>query len=258
MLLLVGGLGVLGRSGGHCYALGSMSRTVALPNTLSRPWNEFDAYLFDIDGTLIRSEDAVHYFAFCDALTKVAGRPTNLDDVFVHGNTDPGILRDAFKRAGVDGSQWRPRLQEIRERMCAQVRTNRGDLRITVLPGVRAVLETLHANGKPMGVATGNFAGIGQTKLEHCGLWKFFAFGGFSDTSEYRRDMFKLALEQARGIAGADAAVCVFGDTAADIEAAHHNGLEVIVAATGIYSVDELAAAKPERLVLSLEELLAC
>jgi phosphoglycolate phosphatase len=234
-----------------------MNQTVSLPNTLSRPWNEFDAYLFDIDGTLIRSEDAVHYFAFCDALSEVAGKPTNLDGVFVHGNTDPGILREAFQRAGVDEAIWRPRLPEICKRMCAQVQANRHDLRITVLPGVRTVLETLHAAGKPMGVATGNLTGIGQTKLEHAGLWKFFSFGGFSDTAEYRRDTFKLALDQARAAAGPEAAVCVFGDTPADIEAAHHNGLEVIVAATGIYSAEQLAAEEPERLVLSLEELLA-
>jgi phosphoglycolate phosphatase len=55
-----------------------------------RAWDEFDAYLFDIDGTLINCRDAVHYFAFCESLTRIAGRPMNLDGVVAHGNTDAG------------------------------------------------------------------------------------------------------------------------------------------------------------------------
>ena len=73
-----------------------------------RAWDEFDAYLFDIDGTLINCRDAVHYFAFCEALTRIAGRPTNLDGVVAHGNTDVGILRDALHLAKVPDEAWRP------------------------------------------------------------------------------------------------------------------------------------------------------
>ncbi len=34
----------------------------------ARRWDAYDAYLFDIDGTLMNCTDAVHYFAFCEAL----------------------------------------------------------------------------------------------------------------------------------------------------------------------------------------------
>ena len=59
------------------------------------------ALFLDIDGTLLNCMDAVHYFAFCDALSEVAGRALNLDGVVTHGNTDEGILRDAFAVGGV-------------------------------------------------------------------------------------------------------------------------------------------------------------
>ena len=36
--------------------------------TLPRAWDDFDAYLFDVDGTLLNCRDAVHYFAFCDGV----------------------------------------------------------------------------------------------------------------------------------------------------------------------------------------------
>ena len=44
-------------------------------------WDGYDAYLFDIDGTLLHCRDAVHYFAFCNALERVAGRRMTLEGV---------------------------------------------------------------------------------------------------------------------------------------------------------------------------------
>jgi phosphoglycolate phosphatase len=38
-------------------------------------WDAQDAYLFDIDGTLLRSTDRVHYQAFFDAVTHALGEP---------------------------------------------------------------------------------------------------------------------------------------------------------------------------------------
>ena len=52
--------------------------------------------------------------------------------------------------------------------MCEQVTRNRADLRIDVLPGVPELLQHLRAQGKILGVATGNLAEIGRTKLAHC------------------------------------------------------------------------------------------
>src|SRR3569833_3211001 len=95
---------------------------------LSRPWDAFDAYLFDIDGTLIECTDAVHYFAFCDALSAVAGRSINLDGVVAHGNTDVGILRDALTIAGVPESARRLQIPEMCRSMCAQVERNKQQL----------------------------------------------------------------------------------------------------------------------------------
>ena len=62
-----------------------------------RAWDEYDVYLFDIDGTLLECRDAVHYFAFCAVLDSLAGRPLTLEGVTAHGNTDIGILRDALQ-----------------------------------------------------------------------------------------------------------------------------------------------------------------
>ena len=224
--------------------------------TLSRPWDGYDAYLFDIDGTLISSADAVHYFAFCEALTMLAGRPLNLDGVVAHGNTDVGILRDALQLAGVPEAVWRPRREEACAAMRRFVAERRQDLRVTLLPGVVRVLEHLQRRGAVLGVATGNLQCIGELKLDAAGLRKIFTSGSYSDADESRAEVFARALEAIRSVAGEDAAVCVIGDTPEDVRSARRIGTEVVAVATGIYSVAELAREGPDLCCASLEELL--
>ncbi len=216
----------------------------------------YDVFLFDIDGTLLHCSDAVHYFAFCEALSGVAGRPVNLDGVVAHGNVDVGILRDAFALAGVAEAVWRPQLPALRAGMCRFVEAHVDEFRIEVLPGVAQALGLLRAQRKLLGVATGNLAGIGQAKLRRAGLLGYFNFGGYSDTCEFRRDVFGQAVMQARNLSGPAARICVVGDTPEDVRAAQANGLDVIAVATGIYPFDVLAEEHPTLCVTSLAALL--
>jgi phosphoglycolate phosphatase len=232
-------------------------KTIISEEISPRAWDTYDAYLFDIDGTLLHCTDAVHYFAFCEALESLSGRPLNLDGVTAHGNTDTGILRDALALANVPDAQWRPRIGETQAAMCRFVEERKKDMCVSVLPGVIAVLDHLRSRGAVLGVATGNLCGIGELKLTHCGLLERFDFGGYSDAYEFRHDVFKGALEKARTRAGAEASVCVLGDTPEDIRAARVNCLDVIAVATGIFSFEELTAEKPDWCLRSLEELLA-
>lgn len=222
---------------------------------LAREWDEFDAYLFDVDGTLIHCDDAVHYFAFCDALSAVAGRPVNLDGVTAHGNTDTGILRDAFARAGVPESAWRTRLPEIRDRMCAFVESRSHELCVNTLPMVKDVLTHLRGKGAIVGVATGNLERIGKQKLQAAGLLPLFHFAAWSDGLEQRADVFARAVTIAKQNAGPTAHILVVGDTPSDIRAAHHNNLPVLAVATGIYTFSQLQAELPDLCVHCFEEL---
>lgn len=220
-----------------------------------RPWDSFNAYLFDIDGTLLNCRDAVHYFAFCEALTFIAGRALTLEGVTTHGNTDVGILRDAWQRAGVPEDAWRPKLSDILQHMCASVAAHENELCVEVMPQVRETLLTLRNRGAVLGVATGNIEKIGMAKLHRAGLLEFFSFAGWSDAFEWRADVYREAVRRARALAGESAAICAVGDTPADIRAARENDLPVIAVATGIHSYDELAAEGPDWCVRTLREL---
>jgi phosphoglycolate phosphatase len=224
---------------------------------LPRPWDEFDVYLFDIDGTLINCQDAVHYFAFCSALKFLAGRELNLDGVVAHGNTDIGILRDALNLAGVSESQWRPQLKYACNTMCSFVDQNRANVCAQALPGVLNVLAHLRHRGAIIGVATGNLARIGAIKLERAGILDQFDFCAFSDGLEQRSEVYQRGVEQAHHLAGASSTICAIGDTPADIQAARNRSLSIIAVATGIHSLAELSASQPDLCLSSLEEL-AC
>jgi phosphoglycolate phosphatase len=219
-------------------------------------WDGHSAYLFDIDGTLLRSQDRIHYTSFFSSVKSVMGRELSLDEVIVHGNTDPGILRDAFRAARLTDADWQPLLEDILAAMRADVLQQRERMRIKVMPAVPETLAHLKSLGAALGVATGNLEAIGWQKIEVAGLRDWFTFGGFSDRFAVRADMIGHAAEIARAISGADASVCVVGDTPSDVSAAKANGLPVIAVATGRYSFDELLACGPDACVTTLEALL--
>lgn len=220
-------------------------------------WDQQKAYLFDIDGTLLRSRDRIHYESFFDAVRDVMGRELVLDGVTLSGNTDPGILYDAFRLAELDPEHWQPRLEDILEHMRTTVAAQRERMNLVKMPGVDEMLAYLHSRGAALGVGTGNLESIGWLKLEVLGVRHWFSFGGFSDQFALRADMIADAIRQARAIAGPDASVCVVGDTPADIAAAKANELPTIAVATGHYSFDDLMEHKPEVCVSNMAALLA-
>ena len=73
-------------------------------------WSEADAYFFDIDGTLLKSRDRVHYLALNIAMQTVYGMDTTIDGVPYHGMTDLGILRAALERVGISGDEFASKL----------------------------------------------------------------------------------------------------------------------------------------------------
>ncbi len=220
-------------------------------------WDSQDAYLFDIDGTLLHSRDRVHFDSFFSSVHRVTGFEVTLAGIVLHGNTDTAILREACLQAGVPADVLEERLDAILAAMCHSVAERRHELDPVVMPGVKEVLQHLAHRGALLGVASGNLETIGWIKIEQAGLREWFRFGGFSDYFPVRSEMIGHSARKARELAGRDAAVCVVGDTPRDIEAAHSNSLPVIAVATGRCSFDELLECKPEACVTSLADLLA-
>jgi phosphoglycolate phosphatase-like HAD superfamily hydrolase len=220
-------------------------------------WRSADAYLFDIDGTLLNSRDAVHYHAFLNALDSVCKVNASLDGVQVHGNTDPCILREVLRRAGLSEDLITARLPQMIERMCAEVERHRQDLAPELCPGIVDLLPSLKHQGKHLGAASGNLESIGWAKLEKAGIKAMFGFGSFSWPRETRAAIFSHGVNLARQRLGPAASVCALGDTPADIQAARAVGIPVIALATGVYSFQDLLACGPDGCLANANDLLA-
>jgi phosphoglycolate phosphatase-like HAD superfamily hydrolase len=220
-------------------------------------WDGQDAYLFDIDGTLLRSRDRVHIDSFATTLKKVMGFEVSLEGISLAGNTDTSILREACERAGIPAEVLEPQVAAILECMCHNVAGRRHEMQPILMPGVEDTLRYLADRGATLGVATGNLEMIGWIKVERAGLREWFRFGGFSDHFPVRSELIGNAARKARELAGAEASVCVVGDTPRDIEAAHANGLPVIAVATGHFTFDDLMEHQPEACTANLADLLA-
>lgn len=215
-----------------------------------------DAYLFDIDGTLLNTRDAIHYFAFRNALKKVFGFESTIEGVPVHGNTDIGILRAVCRLQGTSDVDFEKHLPQIIEMMSAEVSARKSDVKADVCPSIRELLDELSRRGKLIGIVTGNFEVIGWTKLEATGLRQYFAFGSFSDRTEFRADIFRNGLAEVRRRLGQNARTFILGDTPSDIRAAKEAGVPIIAVATGIYAKNELEALGPDLCLSCCTELL--
>lgn len=224
-------------------------------------WDGQDAYLFDIDGTLMRSRDRVHVDSVAWSVHRVTGFEITLAGIHLQGNTDTAILREACRQAGIPADVLEEQYEAILETMRNCVADRRHELDLYLMPGVEAVLRHLAGKGKLLGIASGNLEAIGWIKLERAGLREWFRFGGFSDHLPVRAELVAQAARKACELAGAkrrhEAKVCVVGDTPRDIEAARANSISVIAVSTGRCSFEELLEYEPDACVSSLAGLLA-
>jgi phosphoglycolate phosphatase len=237
-----------------------MSSATEQPRVFLSPgfeWDAQDAYLFDIDGTLLRSLDRVHIDSFASGVRRITGFEVSLSGIQLAGSTDTAIVRDACHLAGVPNTIVEENLDAILQAICSGVAERRNEIRLVCMPGAEDTLRHLAANGKLLGVATGNLEIIGWIKVETAGLREWFRFGGFSDRYPDRSELIAQAAEKARELAGSHARICVVGDTPRDISAARANALPVIAVATGHYTFDQLMADRPDACVTSLADLLA-
>ena len=220
-------------------------------------WSAADAFLFDIDGTLLNSRDGVHYWAFHNAMRRYFSVSSKIDGVPVHGNTDIGIIRAVLAREGVPEQEVAAQLPLIVEHMCAEVEEKKSGLSPELCPSVMDLVLSLRGGGKLLGVVSGNLERIGWLKLEAAKLRPYFAFGCFSDQHEKREDIFRAGIAETRRRLGPEAIIHIVGDTPSDIAAARQVGVPIIALATGIFPRDELLRHGPDVCVTCCSDLLA-
>jgi phosphoglycolate phosphatase len=232
-----------------------MSRNAPI-NPVEFRWKESDAYLFDIDGTLLLSPDRTHRYALHRAMLDVFGVETTIDGIAYHGKTDPGILRAALERMGIPAATIDAKMNDALEVVRRDASEKADRIKPNVLPGIRDLLEFLRNQGKLLGVTSGNLEVVGWLKIEAAGLREYFKFGCFADDCELREHIFRKGLAEVRKRLGAGACVCFVGDTPDDVRAAQNAGGRIIAVGTGIFKREDLLSHGPDASVETCRDLL--
>jgi phosphoglycolate phosphatase-like HAD superfamily hydrolase len=206
---------------------------------------------WDIDGTLLTTGKA-GVPAWEAAVREVTGREFQLSSIRVPGLTDFQIAVQTFQMLELEPEESliRRMVRRYEELLPSTLPLKHG----TVLPNVREVLERLSSHPAVRSyLLTGNTRGGGRAKLTYYGLVDFFPDGAFAEDARDRSAIAERALDLARRSGPvADDALFVIGDTPHDIHCAKAIGARTIAVATGGYSMEELAAHRPWRLVAQL------
>jgi phosphoglycolate phosphatase-like HAD superfamily hydrolase len=213
--------------------------------------------LFDVDGTLLLTGGATTRCIW-RAAEATFGRTLDRCQLTA-GQLDQQLFMSLAAQCGIPNA--RAHLERYKTRYLveleAELTRTRDQLR--GLPGVVELLEALarmHAK-VVTGLLTGNFRAATMLKLRAAGLERFsFPISAFAEDGEQRTDLVVSALRWFSGKfeGAAPANVILVGDTPRDIETARQTGCRVLAVATGVYSLAQLQAERPDAAVADLSD----
>jgi len=216
-------------------------------------------FLFDVDGTLVTARGAGRR-ALGRALAAVYGTAGPIDRYDVRGKTDPRIVFDLMRAAGLRDADVAARLDECFDVYVQELSALIADGHpLEVLPGVTGVVEALAARRDAvLGLLTGNIERGARAKLSPAGLWPRFRVGAFGSDDADRRRLPAVACARARALTGHDfpfERVTIIGDTPLDVDCARACGARAVVVATGQHGATELGACGPDLLFPDLGDV---
>ena len=208
--------------------------------------------LWDIDGTLIRTSGIGARAIEIGAAA--AAELVDVPRIQMSGKTDPQILHEIFVAAEIAEDRIAdllPRAQAEVERALAEAEHELRD-NGEVLPGVREVLERLHAmDGVRQTLLTGNLAANAAVKLGAFDLTELFdvEVGAYGTDDADRDALVPVALARVEEMRGESydpsSEVWVIGDTPRDLACARAGGVRCLLVGTGggsFGSVEDLGA----------------
>jgi phosphoglycolate phosphatase-like HAD superfamily hydrolase len=206
---------------------------------------------WDIDGTLLTTGKA-GVPAWEQAVRETTGKEFQLSSIRVPGLTDYQIAVRTFEMLGVrtTGDALMRMVARYEELLPSTLPLKQG----RVLPNVREILETLRPRPDVRSyLLTGNTRGGARAKLTHYDLFQYFPDGAFAEDQGARASIAARAVELARRSGPViDDRLFVIGDTPHDVEAANAIGARTVAVATGGYSIEELSAHHPWRVMTEL------
>jgi phosphoglycolate phosphatase-like HAD superfamily hydrolase len=204
--------------------------------------------LFDIDGTIL-STDGAGRRAVHRALEEVFGAAAPEGHEF-DGKTDPQIVRELMRLAGMSAHEIEERLPHALARYLELLRDELGEgagHAHRVYRGVRDLLDALESRDDVLlGLLTGNVRAGALAKLVAVGIEPDrFKVGAFGSDHADRPELPAIARGRAEALLRTTVSgqnVVVIGDTPADMGCGRGIGARAIGVATGRYTVEQLEA----------------
>ncbi len=218
--------------------------------------------LFDIDGTLLRTDGAGRR-AMEGALQTLFG--TTGDPAYRYdGKTDRQIAREELRAAGVDDAVISARMDVLLDVYVQRLADElaRDAAAATLCAGVPALLDALEQEPDvTLGLLTGNIERGARAKLRAVDIrFDRFRVNAFGCDHEHRPELPTVAQRRAREILGRELMghdLVIIGDTPADIHCGRSLGVRAIGVATGRYTVDDLTSHEPHAAFDTLEDTVA-
>jgi len=212
--------------------------------------------LFDIDGTLLRTE-RVGVAAMLRAFTAIHGeRGFSFDGIEIAGALDGLLFERIMTHHGLPAHEEAHRhFQEVyRDELARSLTPDR----VRQMPGAAALAHRLSEDGAATGLLTGNYRETAFIKIRAAGYdERHFPFGAYGADGASRRHLTPVAIARAaahHGRAFEPTRVTVIGDTPLDIDCAKAHGCRAIGVGTGPYSVEQLRACGADLAVADLSD----
>lgn len=212
--------------------------------------------LFDIDGTLLRTE-GVGVAAMLAAFRTLHGdRGFSFEGMQIAGALDGLLFGAITARHGLpsDDAAHDAFVAAYRAELARTLTAARARRMV----GAAELARALHAEGAAVGLLTGNYEPTARIKIAAAGYEDAcFPFGAFGRDGPSRRHLTPVARERAARHHGRDfdcARTVVIGDTPLDIDCAQAHGCRAIAVATGPFPRVTLAEAGADLAVDDLSD----
>jgi beta-phosphoglucomutase len=209
------------------------------------------AVIWDVDGTLVDTAE-LHFAAWARLFGEMGHTFSRDDFAATFGRRNPEIIRFLFRREFTDAEV--ARIGETKE---TYYRTE-AEKGVDLLPGVRELLDGLHARGVRQAVGSSAPRGNLDLILRITGSRRYFdAIVGMEDTTRGKPDP-QVFLAAAEKLGVPPVRCVVLEDAVAGVEAARAGGMKcVAVTFVGHHPAEKLAAAGADRVVPCFTEITA-
>ncbi len=214
--------------------------------------------LFDIDGTLIRTNGAGRE-AMRFALEALFGAAGPVETYKFGGKTDPRIIVDLMTAVGIPRADVEAKLPAVYELMAQKGQEIFAQRGIRPCAGVPELLAALRGRDDVvLGLLTGNSQITAPIKLAAAGIDpEQFIVGAYGSDAMNRNELPRIGMGRARQLTGRPfngKNTVIIGDTPADIRCARAGRATAVAVASGWHTAETLAQFQPDYLFADLSD----